>query len=220
MNAIVRQSELLLLGGVLLFASLVVLLSIDTDISGKATAGTLANITNSSPRNCTLTVYSGLNTVSFPCILVGIDRSGVINDTGLWAMYQYIPGASDPWKVHNPNLPSYVVSDLQYLSRKTGYVMINNDSQNYIVGGYEILSTIIPLAAGWNLVGYPSFNIKNASDSFGQIDNFTEARTYDNPGGTYLSYDNPAGGTLNYTSPGEGFWINATKGTTWTVTSS
>ncbi len=216
MSQRLRQAELLLAGFVL-FGALAWLMATESTLTGRATTSTRVNISQAVPRNCSVSVLAGRNTVSFPCILAGTELQEVVNNTGLTAMYQYIPGAADRWKVYNPNLPSYVVSDLRFLTRTAGYVMVMSAPRTYDIEGYEVFVSSVPIVQGWGLVGYPSFTTRNASDAFATINNFTEARTYDNPSGTYLSYINPAGGSLALVQPGTGYWINGTRGTTWMV---
>lgn len=213
-------SRTILLGAALLFCAITILMTIDTGPTGRATAGSRVNITNSIPVNCTVIAGAGYNTVSFPCLPTSIARDTIVNGSDLTAMYQYLPGEADAWKVYNPNLPSWVVSDLQTLTRRSGYVLILSAPRSFSISGLQVTSTEIPLVAGWNLVGYPSLTVRNASTAFSSIDNFTQARTYDNAGVTYLIYNNPGGGTLTIAEPGQGYWFNATQATSWTVTGS
>lgn len=211
------STNMLILGGFVLFMALVILFAADTDSTGRATTATRVNITNATLTNCTVNAGVGLNTISVPCISTLIVRENVIDDIGMRAMYQYVPGDPDLWRVHNPNLPSYVVSDLQYMSRRVGYVLVMNQARTYQLSGLVPLSTDVPFVAGWNLIGYPSLQVRNVSVSFASINSsFTQAQTYNNSGGFYEIYDNP-GGTMNYTVPGQGYWINGSVPDTWTV---
>lgn len=214
-----RSTAIVLAGAIIFFLILAVLLTLEGHYTGRATTGTLVNISNSTPADCAVTLSPGLNTIGIPCIPTAVPVTGILNGTEYWAAYQYLPGESDPWRVHNPNLPSYVISDLQHLSRRAGYVVIMNSSKSAQISGFRVASTSVPLIPGWNLVGYPSIITRNASDSFNAIDNLTVARTYNTTLQAYLVYLNPGGGTLLYTIPGEGYWINATQSTTWSVTS-
>ncbi|MBR9700819.1 hypothetical protein GOV11_03060 [Candidatus Woesearchaeota archaeon] len=208
-------SNIVIIGFLFLFVTLILLFSLDSHISGLVT--TRVNITASDPANCTIYAGAGYNTVSFQCINIGVQRSSIVNGSGLWAMYQYVPGTSDQWKVHNPTLPAYVVSDLAFLSRRIGYVMLMNSSRVYSASGLTPAYTDIPFIAGWNLLGYPSLNSSNATTEFASISgSMTQVRTYNNTAGIWLYYNNP-GGTLNYTVPGQGYWLNGTASDSWRV---
>ena len=219
MRTTLRTTEMLVLAGLLFFLVLVTLFTLEPDPTGQATTRTTVNITDSTPANCSVIVGAGTNTVSWPCITTATSVTSIINDTSnVDSMYQYVPGSSDLWRVYTPNLPSWVVSDLQFLSRRAGYVLRMNATANFTFEGFIVTSTNIPIVTGWQLVGYPTDDIRNASDAFANInDSITEVRTYNNSLGIYESYLNPGGGTLNTTVPGEGYWINGTQADTWVV---
>lgn len=209
--------RIVLAGAFILFGVLALFMAMDPNVTGRATMGVAVNITDAAPANCSVTVGPGLNLVALPCITTAQLREGVINGSGIVAMYQYVPGAADPWRVHNPGLPGYVVSDLQHLSRRNGYVLLMDEERTFNFSGLRVFSTNVPVVAGWNLAGYPSVYVKNASDSFASInDSLTQAQTYNNSAGAYIIYP---GGGLEYTVPGQAYWINATQGDTWAVTS-
>jgi len=212
--------DIAIAGGFLLFAILTTLIAIGPDLSGRATTGTQVQIVNSTPTDCTVTGAAGHNVVSIPCITDAEPRASVIDDTDLWAMYQYTPTTSDAWRAHNPNLPSWVVSDLEYLSRRVGYVLVLNASRTYQVSGILASSTSIPIIAGWSLVGYPAVNATNITQGIdGVNDTVTVVRAYYPADDGYRAYY-PAAQTGNLTNltPGLGYWMNGTGSDTWTVT--
>lgn len=215
-----ETSQIVILGGFFLFLTLVLLFTLDTETTGRATTATRVNIINATEANCSFIAYAGRNTVSLPCISTAQLLISTINNSNVFAVYQYVPGSSDLWRVSTQHLPSYVVSDLQYLSRRAGYVLIANATVITNASGLVPVTTTVPIVAGWQLVGYPSISIGNASTEFSNInDSMTEARTYNNSAAVYESYLNSTqGGTLNTTVPGEGYWINGTQSTTWVVT--
>lgn len=210
-------SHIVLLGGFSLFTLLFFFTAVEWQFTGHATAGSRVNITSSGPANCTVIAGSGLNTISFPCLSTSTLLGEVVNGSGIIAMYQYLPGESDQWAVFNPNLPSWVVSDLQYLSRRNGYLLLVNETKTMSIQGLSVFYTDIPLVQGWNLVGYPSLSVKNVSTSFSSISaTLRQARTYNNTAGAYIIYNNP-GGSLTTTDPGQAYWLNVSSATTWTV---
>lgn len=212
-----EMSRIVLLGGFALFTLLFFLTSIEWQFTGYATAASRVNVTGSDPANCTVIAGPGLNTVSFPCLSTSTSLSEVVNGSGIVAMYQYLPGETDQWAVFNPNLPSWVVSDLQFLSRRNGYLLLLDEPKSMSIQGLSVFYTDIPLVQGWNLVGYPSLSVKNVSTSFSSISGtLRQVRTYNNTGGVYIVYNNP-GGSLTTTDPGQAYWINVSAASTWTV---
>jgi hypothetical protein len=208
-----------ILGGFLLFAILAVLIILGPQDAGQATTGTRVFIINATPVNCTVVAEAGYNIISIPCISNAQPLASVISDTDLWAMYQYTPTTSDKWRVYNPNLPWWVVSDLSFLSRRVGYVLVLNASQNYTTSGLAIPSTDVPIIAGWSLAGYPSLNVTNITAALdGANDSLTEVRTYYPTSNGYRRYFVATQtGNLTNLTPGFGYWLNGTTSDTWTV---
>ena len=212
-----RASAHLILGGAALFTMLLLLFAFGNDLSGRVTSR--VTIVNATPVNCTVTGVAGYNLISIPCITSADPRAAVIDDVDLLAIYQYVPTTSDKWRVHNPNLPSWVVSDLEFLSRRVGYVLILNQSRSYQTSGLSVASTDIPVIAGWTLVGYPSLNETDIVNATLVInDTVTVIRSYDTTAGVYRSYfpATQTGDLVNLT-PGQGYWINGSASETWTV---
>jgi len=215
-----RHAGVILLGAAFLFAVLLLLFVLEPDGTGRATSATQVRIVNATAYNCTVAGVAGRNLVSFPCISSAEVRSTIVGDVGLWAMYQYTPSTADKWRVHNPNLPSWVVSDLQYLSRRAGYVLILNTSATYTANGSLASSTDVPILVGWSLVGYPSNSTVPIGAGLAGVNaSLTEVRTYDPSAVGYRRYFAQSGtGNLTNLTPGVGYWMNGTAGVTWTVT--
>jgi hypothetical protein len=117
--------------------------------------------------------------------------------------------------VYKTGLPDYVVSDLRFLTRRAGYITIATAATNKSINGTLADSTDIGLVPGWNLVGYPSKTVRNASTAFASINgSITTVVAYDAAMQTFITYP----GDLNLTVPNRGYWINATAASSWTVT--
>ena len=90
-------------------------------ITGYASAA--VNVTQAIPTSCDMTFYPEWNLVSFFCLptLEDIDTLtvGFPSYTKIFT-YRSLDSA-DPWKAYNPSLPSWVVQDLNYVSRLEGY---------------------------------------------------------------------------------------------------
>lgn len=210
-----RRHTIVLLGAFALFGLLTLLMGLEPQPTGYATSS--ANISAAIPAECTVAVQPGLNLVSFPCISTAVPREQVVNGSGIVAMYQYVPGAADPWRVHNPGLPAYVVSDLQHLSRRNGYILIMESEGTFHASGMRVASTDVPLAAGWTLAGYPSLEPENASSAFAGI-SVAQVLWYDPAVQDYVVIYGP-GGTLQDVVPGNAYWINTAQAGTWRVAS-
>jgi hypothetical protein len=208
-------SQHVLIGMALLFVTITLLFAMDLRVTGRATnSQSTVFILNSTPRSCNFDVQEGYNIISMACLTTAAPVYSITNSTQVWAMYQYAPGSSDLWRVYNPNLPSYVVSDLGFMTRRVGYIVIMNSSANVTVDGIQVASTDVGLAAGWNLVGYPAFVTRNMSDGLGAINgSITKVMTFNTSTQNFVSYP----GDLQFLTPGEGYWVNSTNATTWTV---
>jgi hypothetical protein len=218
-----KIEELLILGTVILFLSLTLLVfdkvlpSSFQKITGEVV--TTVNITQLAPGNCNFTLYAGLNLVSFFCITTMQPRSQVIgNLSSLDTIYEYEEGRSDSWKIYNPSLPSFVIQDLESMSRTKGYWIRMRNTESLFLEGALRIPTSIVLIPGWNLAGYPTSQVKSTDNAFTSIsNNFTEARTYNHLTGSFISYIPGIGGALNQTEPYRGYWINATVDEVWVV---
>jgi hypothetical protein len=205
-----------LLAAFMLFVIVIALFTLDMDLAGKATTSTTAYIVNSTAMNCTFDVAAGYNIISLPCLSTAEPIATVTNNTQVLAIYQYVPGDADPWRVYNPNLPNYVVSDLRFMTRRAGYVAIMGAPANLTIEGLRVARTDVPIVPGWSLVGYPSFTTRNASDAFSSISgSMNRAATYDRAAASFIYYPD---GSLVYVVPGQGYWINGTASASWAVT--
>jgi hypothetical protein len=189
-------------------------LSVQTPFAGRATSASTVNIIPSPPANCSFSPHEGYNIVALPCLIGASRVDNITNQTEVLAMYQYVPGDADLWRVYNPNLPSYVVSDLQFMTRRVGYITIMNASANKIIEGGQV-DTSISVVSGWNLVGYPSNATIGAGAGFSSISGqLTRATTYNKSTESFVHYP---GDGLIHLIPGEGYWLNMSSTTTWSV---
>lgn len=188
------------------------------EITGKVVS--TVNISQSLPVNCTFTLYSGLNLVSFFCIPTQMPApqvmAGVVSN--LEAVFEYQEGNADAWRIYNPSLPSFVVQDLDNMGRTRGYWVNMRETQNYSLEGGLRVPNSINLIPGWNLVGYPTNQTKPVSESFASIEgNFTEVRAYNPITDSFINYLPGVGGAVNQTEAYQGYWVNATIAEVWVV---
>jgi len=199
----------------------------NSDITGKVVSqitSTRVNISSVKPFVCEIELKKGLNTMSFPCISSYTPRTeffdNVENGTNnTYAIYEYKGDSSDPWKVYNPNLPSYVVQDLNYLDRSKGYIIIMNKSDFLNYSGFLPDAPSVTTKNGWALVGYPSNKTKILPSGLTSInDSFLVIETYynnDSGKNGYYSYYNDGSGNLTSLETYHGYWINSTASDNW-----
>ncbi len=160
--------------------------------------------------------------VSIPLDVHG-DIEAVLND-GFWGdggtdwncvMWYDAADVTDHWKSYRNDRPSEL-NDMLNLDNTMGFWIhiTNNTGDGFLTVGEGVMpvSTTINLRAGWNLVGYPSFNetmtVANALWGTGadMVEVFSSVSPYIiEIGPTYIM------------KPGEGYWIHVPADTVWTV---
>jgi len=180
---------------------------LDTDTG----ADWLSN-TSASPNPClktkqfTTTFKKGWNLISIPVDPENKTIDSVLSPiAGQYTMVRTFN--SQIWKTYDPNHPE--LSDLHEIFTDTGYWINMTEEANLTVTGMEMANTQIPLAAGWNLIAYPTFTVQNVSDALNSIDGSYElVRGYDAVAG-WMTYDpmHPEFSDLLQMAPGFGYWI-------------
>jgi hypothetical protein len=196
-------------------------------ITGKITTTTVF-IEETPQYNCSVNLSRGLNMVSFPCEPEQYDFYGAFKDeqnntlnfTYIFQLNLF--DATDPWKSYNIELPNWTIQNIPpKLDRRRGYFIYVEEPGVYFSEGLRFENTNIALKRGWNLVGYPSDNIKNISDAISTIENeYVHVYSYQqvNNNKEWLYHTKNEGGTLEYFTPGYAYWIYVTADTTWGVT--
>ena len=218
-----KIDELLILASIILIFTLTFLVfekvipSTLQTITGKVI--TTVNITQAPPANCGMMLNEDLNLVSFFCIPTMIPTATVVGSlSNLEAIFEYQENGVDPWKIYNPHLPSFVIQDLNEMSRTKGYWVRMRSNESFFLEGKLRLPSYVYLVPGWNLVGYPTNEIKTINESFASIyGKYTEVRAYNSVIGSFISYVPGIGGALNQTEAGRGYWINVTREEVWVV---
>lgn len=124
----------------------------------------------------------------------------------------YVNSDTDSWKVYSPQRSSSL-NDLAEINRENGVWLRSNSSDVLWVSGYVPEQTSIVLKAGWNLVGYPTFNETMAvSDAlWGTGADRVEIFDAESP---YLISEV---GPEYIMKPGEGYWIHVPADTIWII---
>lgn len=186
---------------------------------------TTVNVSNTTIVPCNIPLNSGINHISLNCISNFQNRTQVLEKTDttvITAFYEYRNGQADQWRVYAPNLPSYVVHDLQSLSRLKGYIVIVETGQNTLIDfdGFLASSSSIPVFEGNNLIGYPSLIEDTLPEALTTINDTFERVRYFN-GSQYLEFNNTnnaSQNTLNNLTPTQGYWITMPASDSWQVT--
>ncbi len=167
---------------------------------------------------CNTTFEQGWNLVSFPCLKNDMDIDLFLSNitVGYQSVRYYTPSTpNDPWKSYNPNVPSWVVNDLQDFSRRDGYWINFYNYTGFYINNTLATPTLIDLLPGWNLIGYPSRIVRKVNDTFYQIiPSFAYVHLYNasEPSDYWKEWTwnttlYPSNQDLNYTVLYYGYWI-------------
>jgi hypothetical protein len=163
----------------------------------------------------TIPLQQGWNLLSTPLVPEDESINKVLeNITGKWDYIQlYNSTDSDHWKTNLTYRPEQL-NDLNSLDYRMGFwINITEPGVFLTLKGQLPDNTVIPLKAGWNLVGYPTLNdtmtVGNALWGTGadRVQVFDAADPYrlKEVGSTYIM------------KPGEGYWVHVPADTTWVV---
>jgi hypothetical protein len=164
----------------------------------------------------TLPLTPGHRFVSFPLKPVPDDVASVLSS--LSGCYDYIRwydalDSSDHWKSYEP---ARGYNDIERLDNTMGFWINVTASCDFIVTGYMEKVTALSLHAGWNMVGYPSFNasctVADLKAAIGIAGVFVE--TFDSSAAPYFLQRAPDNYTL---AAGEGYWIFVPADAAWSV---
>ena len=195
-------------------------------ITGKTTTAR-ANILETPDYNCSVVLTQGINFVSFPCEPEQYNFTRALsNEDNETLNFNYVftfnpNNLIKPWHSYKHSLPNWTVQNIpEKLDRRRGYVIYMEEAGVYHAEGLRFGTTNIQLKEGWNLVGYPSDNIKNVTDALSSIQNvYLSVYSYQLTGEskTWVYHIKDEGGTLEYFIPGYAYWIEVEQDTTWVV---
>ncbi|RCV64772.1 hypothetical protein C5S53_07200 [Methanophagales archaeon] len=158
-----------------------------------------------------MNVYTGWNLISLPKIPVASDVLAVMRMVGdnLISVWTYEDGK---WKRYDLTGPSFL-NDLATMEPGKGYwiEMKSPDCLDVLyVKGSELTNKSIPLASGWNLVGYNSLCCTSITNVMNSVaGNWNSVWTYED--GRWKRYDLSGEVFLNdleTMEPGKGYWID------------
>ncbi len=185
----------------------------DTGTMGMQASNAILVVSSTTSRTFELPITKGWNLISIPLDMGNTSIDAVFPDAndgdvlfsynGSWITTTYYSGYG--W-----------YGDFETIELDKGYWYGANSAYTTTIEGTEAGTRTVPIATGWNLIGYTGQNeaglnniIPNANDSdvlFAYDEGWVTA-TYYSDYGWY--------GDLNKMQPGKGYWYGATEAFTW-----
>ncbi len=171
---------------------------------------------------CSAVFLEGWNLISLPCLAENTSIDNVLSSISgnYTSIHSYDPNNdTDPWKSYNPNIPSWVVHDLEDMDEEKGYWINMMDQDTLKINGTMESPHTTSIGEGWNLISYPVTTVKDITSALNSIDgNYNIVWLYNASNATYYYYDSVAGsGTLGEMRPYYGYWINMTGSDDWII---
>lgn len=162
----------------------------------------------------TISFNSGWNLVSIPIQLPDNTLDKVLQPIA--GHYQSVwTYENNEWKWYIENAPSSF-NDLDTIEPGKGYWINMKDESKLTLMGDQITNAVIPLRAGWNLVGFNSLMAKPIEEALSSITNaYQSVWTYDIEWKRYTP--NSGDNSLERMEPGKGYWINAKADCMWDI---
>lgn len=156
-------------------------------------------------------LLEGQNLVSIPLIQSDESVETVLQTVGFDKAWMY-DSFGQEWKSYVKHKPYF--GDLEQLNHTVGFWINVTGSSNLTVAGAVPLVTTIHLKAGWNLVGFPSFN---STYTVGDLKTETGATRVE--GFDLLSPPYFLGVLMDVDilEAGHGYWVWVESGTDWAV---
>jgi len=156
-------------------------------------------------------LMTGKHLISIPLILNDTSISIALQTLEFNVAWSYDnTDLIDPWESYNP---SKIFNDLTKVNHSMALWINITENSNLTIAGVFPKTSNIPLKAGWNFVGYPSFVEMSVSEALSGIV-YERIEGYDITPPQYLKLytDN------DKLKPGLGFWIKVQFDQVWTIT--
>ena len=153
--------------------------------------------------------------ISYPLNVADTSVTTVLQSlTGSYGVVRwYDPwDAADPWKAYYPTKGN---GDLQYLPNTAGFwIEVTAPGTLRIMGDQPTSPVMVPMKAGWNLVGFPSYNTAYTVTMLKAATGATRVEGFQALSAPYYLEVLPNTYTL---AKGEGYWVYVPTDTIWTV---
>ncbi len=163
-----------------------------------------------------LSLTIGWNLISLPVIQDNTSIDAVFSSiSGQWeyAMWYNATDPLSPWE-SNSVLRSDSLDELWDIDHKMGVWLKVTEACTLNVEGTQADIIVIPLYAGWNLVGYPSLTPISAIDTL-PLDMVDMVAVAD-PANPYLIQDSSDLASVTM-EPGKGYWVHSIADTIWVI---
>ncbi len=155
--------------------------------------------------------------LSFPLDQANNDPSLVLRTISFASVRTFFAGdTQDPWKSHVPGRP---YNDLAALDIKGGYWVQVTSPGTMTIAGLVPESIVVELRAGWNLIGFPSFNeTYTFADFAAQVSGLRAIEVYDGGATSYnlRRIEISEWATTNM-CPGSAYWVLLSDDQDWHV---
>ncbi|UCE39404.1 MAG: PQQ-like beta-propeller repeat protein [Thermoplasmata archaeon] len=150
----------------------------------------------------------GWNLISVPLIQASTSRNYSLQtiEGNSSAVQSYHAGKSKPWLHWNDKKPAHL-NDVNDITNENGYYIYMVNTDYLVTAGKVPTTTSISLYHGWNMVGYPSLEIRTRNDALSSISaSYNRVIFLDTQSGREVFL-----GPSDLMSPGYGYWIHVTE---------
>jgi len=150
-------------------------------------------------------LQEGWNLISLPLEPFDTNITEVLKSIdGLYDMIRFYDsnGTTDYWKTYYSFKPP-AFDDLASIDRRMGFWIHLLSAATLEVDGSHFRSTVIPLVAGWNLIGYPSLKDQTVENVFFGI----PLLKIESFAGSASPYHLQELDNSSYMAPGKGYWV-------------
>ena len=156
----------------------------------------------------------GWRLVSFPTILADTTSASVLSSmAGSYRIVRAFNSASaDPWKVFDP---SRTAGDLQYIDNAMAFwIEVTAPGTLDLQGQKPAGTQYVPMRAGWNLVGFPSYQTTYTVAMLKADTGATRVEGFD---ASNIEYRLRLLGDTEVLDAGQGYWVFVPADTVWQV---
>jgi hypothetical protein len=168
-------------------------------------------------------LVQGWNLVSIPIVPASTEPAVVFASVADHLAIAYAWNAqAGEWQTYDPALPPQF-NTLTVVNERMGLWMRMTEADTLEVPGAFPDTTIIPLYAGWNAVGFPASGPRDPADTLSAIaDKVSVVLGYnpadpEDPWKRYSPAGPPFANDMAALEPGKGYWILATEDCLWEV---
>ncbi len=156
-------------------------------------------------------MISRLNLSSFPIIPSDDSMTAVLQTVSHDRLWWY-DSLNQSWMSYDATKP-YSLNPFTVNNAMAMWIDVTFGS-NFTVAGIVPMQTSVPLYAGWNLVGFPSFNMNYTVADLKAETGATRVEGYDSSSPPYFL--RPLQDT-DFLQAGHGYWVHSPSDTIWTI---